>query len=62
MKKGPCGSIRETLALGEILQLKLEQLRNYMLWSKDKSKGTVCHKAAETGQVEILEKMWDWVK
>jgi hypothetical protein len=25
-------------------------------------KGTACHKAAESGQVGILEKLWDWAK
>jgi len=30
--------------------------------SKDESKETALHKAAGRGEVEILEKLWDWAK
>jgi ankyrin repeat protein len=29
---------------------------------KDKSGQTACHMAAERGNVEVLEKLWDWAK
>jgi hypothetical protein len=33
-----------------------------LLFSKDKFGKTAWHKAAEIGQVEILQKLWDWAK
>ena len=30
--------------------------------SKDESKETACHKAAERGRLELLKKPWDWAK
>jgi len=33
-----------------------------LLLSKDKSKETAWHKAAESGDVELLNKLWDLAK
>ena len=44
------------------MQLKHEELRNEVLFSKDKNKETAWHNAAEGGDVEVLNKLLDWAK
>jgi hypothetical protein len=44
------------------LQLKPEELKNEVFLSKNKYNETAWHKAAQRGEVEVLEKLWDWAK
>jgi ankyrin repeat protein len=41
------------------LQLKPEEFRIKVLFSKDRYNATAWQKAAERGNVELLEKLWD---
>ena len=43
-------------------QLKPEELRNELFLSKGIFKKTVWHRAVESGQDEILEKLSNWAK
>jgi ankyrin repeat protein len=44
------------------LQLKSDELRNEVVFSKNKFEQTAWHMAAGRGHVEVLEKLWGWAK
>jgi ankyrin repeat protein len=46
----------------KVLQLKPDELRNEVLFTKDNYNQTAWHMAAVEGQVVILEKRWYFVK
>jgi ankyrin repeat protein len=61
-RKGQVVILEKLWYFAKELQLKSEELKNEALLSKDEYNQTAWHKAAEFGQVLILEKLRDIAK
>ena len=61
-QKGQVEILEKLCNRSKEMQLKPEEIRNYLLLSKIKNGNTTWHEAAGSGPVEIIEKLWNWAK
>jgi hypothetical protein len=55
-------NIRETVGLGQRTAVKARGVKKWGVVVHRQKWKTAWHKAAESGQLEVLEKLWSWIK